>query len=263
MPVAPHLPGRPILIAIPQTIYDPPPPTPGWPRASAFFLYAARQIRHNPSPCEEPEGGRVDTRLMLRSILVAVGLTVGLAVIFAIAILLVNRTEKGGDGISSGTGSGTDSGPCQFSGASPMLTVYQAPITDATQQEARLSGSDLYLVSQTHGQYLLIQLRDGRTAWADKRTGMLEGNCNDVPVDDTPLTGFPTLCTFTNTTSVPLYDNSKLTGAIGSVAPGIYPLIGINQNRYYLYLDANQGGWVLGSMGLVQGNCMTLPARPG
>jgi hypothetical protein len=209
----------------------------------------------------------VDPRLMLRSIVVAVGLTIGLGVIFAIAILLVNRAGKDGSGTNSGTGSGTGSspsnGPCQFAGASPMMTVYQAPITDATQQEARLSGSDLYPVSQTRGQYVLIQLRDGRTAWADKRAGTLEGNCKDVPVDDTPLTGFPTLCTFTNTTSVPLYDNSMLTGAIGSVAPGTYPLIGINQNRYYLYLDVNQGGWVLGSMGFVQGNCMTLPARPG
>jgi hypothetical protein len=209
----------------------------------------------------------VDPRLMLRSIVVAVGLTIGLGVIFAIAILLVNRAGKDGSGTNSGTGSGTGSspsnGPCQFAGASLMMTVYQAPITDATQQEARLSGSDLYPVSQTRGQYVLIQLRDGRTAWADKRAGTLEGNCKDVPVDDTPLTGFPTLCTFTNTTSVPLYDNSMLTGAIGSVAPGTYPLIGINQNRYYLYLDVNQGGWVLGSMGFVQGNCMTLPARPG
>jgi hypothetical protein len=209
----------------------------------------------------------VDTRLMLRSIVVAVGLTIGLGVIFAIAILLVNRAGKDdggtGSGTSGSTGGSTSNAPCQFAGASPMLTVYQAPITDATQEEARLSGSDLYPVSQTHGQYVLIQLRDGRTAWADKRAGTLEGNCNDVPVDDTPLTGFPTLCTFTNTTSVPLYDNSILTGAIGSVAPGTYPLIGINQNRYYLYLDVNQGGWVLGSMGLVQGNCITLPARPG
>jgi hypothetical protein len=201
----------------------------------------------------------VDTRLMLRSIVVAVALTIGLGVIFAVVILLVNRAGKDNGGTPSSTSIPSNTS-CQFTGASPLLTVYKAPITDATQQEARLSGSDLYPVSQTRGQYVLIQLRDGRTVWADTRDGRLEGNCTNVPVDDRPLTAFPTLCTFAVTTSVPLYDNSMLTGAIGSVAPGTYA---INQNRYYLYLDTNQGGWVLGSMGFVQGNCMTLPARPG
>jgi hypothetical protein len=197
----------------------------------------------------------VDTRLMLRSIVLAVGLTIGLGVIIAIAILLVNRPGKSGGGSSST--------PCQFTGTSAILTVYRAPVADATQEDARLPGSDPYLVTQTHGEYVLIQLRDGRTAWADERAGTLEGNCKNVPVDDTPLTAFPTLCTFTNTTSVPLYRDSALTGEIGSVEPGTYPLIGINQARYYLYLNANQGGWVLGAMGLIQGNCAMLPARPG
>lgn len=201
----------------------------------------------------------MDTRLMLRSIALAVGLTLGLGVIFAVAVLLVNRAGNG-DG---GTGGGAGSIPCQFTGTSGVLTVYQAPITDATQEKARLPGNGHYPVNQTHGEFLLLQLNDGRTAWADMRTGTLEGNCKNVPVDETPLTGFPTLCTFTNTTNVPLYRDSALTGVIGSVAPGVYPLIGISQTRYYLYLDANQGGWVLGSTGLIQGNCTMLPARPG
>jgi hypothetical protein len=196
---------------------------------------------------------------MLRSIALAVGLTLGLGVILAVAILLANRAGNSG----GGTGGGTQSAPCQFIGSSATLIVYQAPVTDATQEKARLPGSNSYPVSQTHEEHVLIQMRDGRTAWADKRAGTLQGNCKNIPVDDTPLTAFPTLCTFTNTTGVPLYRDSVLTGAIGSVTPGTYPLIGINQTRYYLYLDANQGGWVLGSMGLIQGNCALLPARPG
>jgi hypothetical protein len=40
-------------------------------------------------------------------------------------------------------------------------------------------------------------------------------------------------------------------------------LIGLNRDRYYLYLDANQGGWLLGSAGQLQGNCVMLPLRPG
>lgn len=198
----------------------------------------------------------MDTRLMVRSIALAVGLTLGLGVILALAIFLVNRA-------GNGNGGSTRNAPCQFTGANAILTVYQAPITDATQEKARLSGSEQYPVTQTRGQHLLIELRDGRTAWADKRDGTLKGNCKNVPVDNTPLTSFPTLCTFTNTTNVPLYGNAALTGVIGSVASGSYPLIGFNQNRYYLYLDFNQGGWVLGSMGLIQGNCVMLPARPG
>jgi hypothetical protein len=196
---------------------------------------------------------------MLRSIAVAIGLTLGLGVIFAVTILLVNRTGNSGGGTS---GNATPT-PCQFTSSGAILTVYQAPVTDATQALARLPGSESYPVSKTRGEYVLITLHDGRTAWADKRTGTLQGGCRNVPVDDMPLTSFPGLCTFTNTTDVPLFRDSGLTGAIGSVVPGVYPLIGINQTHYYLYQDTNQGGWVLGSMGFVQGNCAMLPARPG
>jgi hypothetical protein len=215
------------------------------------------QIGHNPPARYDLKGGFVNARLMIRSIALAVGLTLGLALVLAIAILLINQVGKGK------SGGGNPNTPCQFTGKNPILTVYQAPITDATQEKARLSGSEHYPVIKQRSDHLLIQLRDTSTAWADRRDGTLEGNCKNVPVDDTPLTGFPTLCTFTNTLDVPLYSSAALTNVIGTVSPGTYALIGFNQNRYYLYLDTNQGGWVLGSAGLRQGNCIMLPARPG
>jgi hypothetical protein len=62
---------------------------------------------------------------------------------------------------------------------------------------------------------------------------------------------------------VSLHSSATLTTVIGTLTPGTYPLIGFNRDRYYLYLDANQGGWILGSTGQLQGNCVMLPARPG
>lgn len=199
----------------------------------------------------------MNTRLMLRSIVIAVGLTFGLGLLFALAILIARQVDDNG-----GDNNGGDKS-CRFTGTSEILTVYQAPVTDATQHLARLSGVEAYPVVQQRTQHVLIQLRDSRTAWVDRRSGTLAGDCSSIPVDNTPLEGFPTLCTFTSPVSVPLYSNSALTGQVGTLPPGTFPLIGVNRDRYYVYLDANQGGWVLGNAGVVAGNCVMVPARPG
>lgn len=204
----------------------------------------------------------MSSRLMIKSIAIAFGMTFGLGLLFAAAILLANRDNDNNEDNGSSNGSNSTQA-CQFSAANTILTVYQAPVTDATQEKARLPGSEKYPVIKQRGQHLLIQLRDGRTVWADRREGRLEGKCSNIPVDDTALSAFPTLCIFTNTANISLYSSAALTTVIGTLPPGTYPLIGFNQDRYYLYLDANQGGWILGSAGQRQGNCVMLPARPG
>jgi hypothetical protein len=198
---------------------------------------------------------------MIKSIAIAIGLTFGLGLLFAAAILLANR--GGGGNNNNNNQGGSTSQPCQFAATNAILTVYQAPVTDATQEKARLSGTEKYPVIKQRVNHLLIQLRDESFVWADRRDGKLEGRCGNIPVDDTPLTAFPTLCTFTNVAEVPLYTSAALSSVISNLPPGTYPLIGFNRDRYYLYLDVNQGGWILGSAGQLQGNCVMLPARPG
>jgi hypothetical protein len=192
---------------------------------------------------------------MVRSIGIAVALTFCLGLALAAAILVVNEIDSEDGGLINR--------PCRFAGNGSILTVYQAPISDATQERARVSGSDTYRVTAQRTQHVLIELRDQRTAWADRRDGSLQGQCDDVPTDNTPLGAFPTLCTLTTSITMPVYQNAALSVPLGTLPPGTYPLIGLNRDRVYIYLDTNQGGWVLSQVGQLQGNCVMLPARPG
>jgi hypothetical protein len=213
---------------------------------------------------------------MVRSVGIAVALTFGLGLIMVLAALLFDQlggSDSGGDEDDNGGGSstpGNNSGgsglqttPCRFVSSTALLIVYNAPVSDITQEKARLPGGEAYLISQQRERHVLIQLRDGRLAWADRREGNVAGDCSLTPVDTTPLEAFPTVCAFIAPNEIPRYGNAALTSVIGTVRPGTYPLIGFNRDRYYLFQEEGLSGWVLGTSGQIRGNCTLLPARPG
>jgi len=151
---------------------------------------------------------------------------------------------------------------CQFTAASERLIVYQAPIQAPLQQKALVLGGETYPIIKQNNGYYLLQLADGDSGWANSQDGTTEGDCEDIPIDDTPLVDFPTMCVFTNPQEAALYSKPDLVNAIGTASPGTYVIESTTGNQYYIALDENYSGWVAVADGQIAGDCDSLPVAP-
>ena len=104
---------------------------------------------------------------------------------------------------------------CQFTGALATLTIHRAPLTHASQVKAQLPGGTPYAVQSQHGEHFLIAIDHAYGGWADRRSGMLSGDCGNIPVDRTPLSEFPTVCMFTAEVDVPAFWDADMTLPFG------------------------------------------------
>jgi hypothetical protein len=152
---------------------------------------------------------------------------------------------------------------CQFTAASEQLIVYQAPIQAPSQRKAAVLGGETYPIIKQNDGYYLLQLAEGDSGWANSQDGTTEGDCEDIPIDDTPLADFPTVCAFTNPQEVALYSTPDLVNAMGTVSPGTYLIESTTGNQYYIGLDKNYSGWVAVADGQIAGDCASLPVAPG
>lgn len=152
---------------------------------------------------------------------------------------------------------------CQFTALSERLMVYQVPIQALSQQKVAVLGGETYPIIKQNKGYYLLQLADGDSGWVNSQDGTTEGDCGDIPIDTTPLAGFPTVCAFTNPQEVALYSKPDLVTVIGAASPGTYLIESTTGNQYYIVLDENYSGWVAVADGQTAGDCASLPVAPG
>ncbi len=244
------------------------------PRAFSAARRAASAASRNRS--REPLDGvatdpeTVRPALLARSVIGAILIALVLGLTFAAAIMISNHAKTKDDtppatseGGSPAQGATTAAGPCTFSGVPATVSLYYAPISDATQFKVTVPGNQPYPVIQQHGDHVLLQINTQDTAWADRSVGTFSGNCENVPVDQTPIGAYPTVCSLTSPTETLLYNDPTFTTAIGTVPSGSHAVTAFTGGSYYLWLDDTYAGWVSGAGSTISGSCSNLPAKPG
>lgn len=193
------------------------------------------------------------------SVMAAVAIVIVLAVVLLVTMLL----SRGGEIIEETVESAEEAEPtdCTFTGLAGQLMVYQAPVAVPSQQQVTVLGSENYpIVSQRDDMYL-IQFSDS-SGWVLGPEGTLQGDCEDIPRDDRPLSEFPTVCTVTTEAAKPLYSEIELVNEMQTLQPGTYVVDAIENDRYLVLLDDGIAGWILSGEGQLIGACDVLANPP-
>ncbi len=180
------------------------------------------------------------------SILVAIAIVFCLGIMLAMMVVVFHGPDEN-DGQSTG---------CIFTSSADQITLYDAPISAPSRQYTMLPGGEVAypIVEQNRGYYLL-QPADDLAGWVDSRTGVVDGDCDEIPVDETSLAEFPSVCAFITANDTVLYAESDLLTPLATLLPGAYLIEAIDGDRYYMVLDDGTGGWVLSLGGELSGNC--------
>ncbi len=201
----------------------------------------------------------IQPRRLLGSVMAAVALMFCLG-LGMIGVMMLGR---GMDAIQEIDAESNQQGECQFTGASEQLIVYQAPVPASSQQKAAVLGRETYpIISQNNGFYLL-QFAGDDSGWANSQDGTTVGNCGDIPVDDTPLAEFPSVCTFTSAQEIALYSEPDLVNAVETVPAGTYLIESTTGDQHYIVVDETYSGWVAAAAGQIAGACDALPGAAG
>ena len=152
---------------------------------------------------------------------------------------------------------------CTFTPTAEGAKLYHAPLTDPAQEKSALVVGQGYLVQRQHTEHFYVTLDGLNGGWVDRRSGMLSGNCNALPVDSTSLSDFPTVCTLTSTERTSLFNDSALIQAKSQLDAGTYVVTQQTGGAYYVRLGHAFGGWVLSSAGSLSGACDTIPPVSG
>lgn len=201
----------------------------------------------------------IQPRHLARSIIIAVTLMfcLGMGVI---SIMLLGRGEGA---IEEAESEPEENTACGFTVIPEQLMVYQAPIQAHSQEKAVVPGGETYPIIKQNTGYYLLQLTDDDSGWVNSQAGATQGDCNDIPLDETSLADFPTVCAFTNSQEVVLYSEPELVNSIGTVPSNTYLIESAAANGYYIVLNDQYSGWVAAADGEVVGACQTLPGTPG
>jgi hypothetical protein len=148
---------------------------------------------------------------------------------------------------------------CTFTPTAEGAKLYHAPLTDPAQEKSALVVGQGYLVQRAHTEHFYITLDGINGGWVDRRSGVLSGDCDAVPVDNTSLADFPTVCTLTSINAIPFYVDSALTQSQNALAAGTYIVTQQTVSAYHVRLDHAFGGWVPVSAGTLNGACDALP----
>jgi hypothetical protein len=185
------------------------------------------------------------------SILAAIVLVICLGLGTTAMILLI----RGEDAIENTESDSEEATACEFTSQIDPLYLYHAPVGAPSQQKTSVPGREGYPIIKQNRGYYLVQAGDDLTGWAYSRDGTVNGECDDIPVDETALIDFPTVCAFTNTGEVMMYSEADLTNPVGAVPPGTHLVEVINADRYYLIVSENISGWVIATDGQLSGAC--------
>jgi hypothetical protein len=203
----------------------------------------------------------IQPRRLVESVMAAVALMLCLG-LGLIGVLIAGR---GADAIQEADSADSEaqSANCQFAGVSEQLVVYQVPAPAPSQRKAVVLGGETYPIISQHNGFYLLQLADGDSGWVSSQDGTIGDNCGDIPVDDTPLADFPSVCALTNTQDITLYSEPDLINAVGTVPAGSYLVESTAGSQYYIVVDETYSGWVAASDGQIAGACDALPTAPG
>lgn len=134
---------------------------------------------------------------------------------------------------------------CTFSGVAGDLTVYAAPFEAPSQARSIVLGGVDYPVLRQHDDMYLVELPSGETGWMRGENGTLQGDCDDIPQDDQPLSAYPSVCAVQTESDVTLYADLDLLTEIQTLSPGTYYVEAIENDRYFILLDEETGGWMV------------------
>lgn len=150
---------------------------------------------------------------------------------------------------------------CQFI-VSPTLEyapVYSAPLSDSSQLIGYASVGFSYPILVQNGFHYQIQF-EGQNAWVDRRSGVVNRECVDIPIDTAPLSDFETICMMTTTREVYTFaDQTRQTQMDLLPANTSLPITQVGASGYYVLIDAARGGWLSDDAGTITGDCDYLP----
>jgi hypothetical protein len=183
--------------------------------------------------------------ISLRSILIVLGLMASNTVISP-AFLPVSAQET-----------------CTFTGAPGLdsIPLYHAPLTHPSQQKEQILPGASYPVVMKNGAHFYITLDHAYGGWVDRRSGLLSGPCDQIPVDTTPLAGYPTICLFTNPAVLQLYNEPVLSTLNGTLPAGHYVVVQRSTVSYRVLLDDTFSRWVSAGGGQLSASCTSLPSE--
>lgn len=148
---------------------------------------------------------------------------------------------------------------CTFTVGADPAPIYHAPLADPAQQTSILPpGASYPVISKSGPQYdalFLIAFDDAFTGWVDPRSGTVNGPCDAVPIDDTPLIAYPTICTLTAASPIPFFDDAALSLSNGALDPGTYVVTRRTEDALFVRLDHAMGGYVFTSAGTLSAAC--------
>jgi hypothetical protein len=153
-------------------------------------------------------------------------------------------------------------GDCLFTPTVDPTPLYHAPMTDPGQQKGLIPAGTPHPVTSQSGEHFYLYVDDEIQGWVDRRSGMLSGECNGLPVDPRPLTEYPTICTLITAAAQPQYSTADLEGFQGTLPPGIHIVIQQTPSAYLVRLDHAYALWVASSAGTLSGACAELPSAP-
>lgn len=154
---------------------------------------------------------------------------------------------------------------CRFTNTTPQdIPIYSAPVS-AELVEIDLMADSLQLtVTKIRNTHVFVRIRSNYGGWVDRDFGVLTGNCDDIPLDETPLSEFSTLCLYRPTERTTLYADSELTQPRDSLqTDGVYVITGQTQTAYTIYISELITGYADKSKGLARGACGLLPMVEG
>jgi ABC-type antimicrobial peptide transport system permease subunit len=150
---------------------------------------------------------------------------------------------------------------CRFTNTTPQnIPVYSAPFSAELLQIDVAVDSVQLTVTEIRSTHVFVILRGNYGGWVERDFGVLTGNCDEFPMDETPLTEFSTVCFFRPTEPTTLYRDSSLQEAVQGLVPAdSYVIIGQTDNTYQIRISSLIGGFADKTKGLTRGACGLVP----
>ncbi len=183
-------------------------------------------------------------------------------VVFVIAVVAVMFMLSGGDDESTApTPDSTTPGACEFAATDPDTPVYSAPLSDPSQLLTAIQPGTVYAPTQQRGTHFLVAYSDTGSGWVDRRTGILNGDCDSLPQDTRPLTEYGTLCVLTTSETLPTYTEPALVRASDTslISGTAYLVLRRSNINYGIMLDSGATVWVDANRAQITGACDGLP----
>lgn len=197
-------------------------------------------------------------RTNLLVVLMAISMVlIGMLLLGASAYLFVSDDENG-EVVQAADQVGT---ACTFTGTWDGLVVYTAPLTDTTRVLDTIREDVAYPVQERRADHVLIEFDASKTGWVDRADGVLDGACDRVPLNTTPLAELDTTCVVSVVEGHTFYEDAALQTEAGTLPAGDYAGLRFTGSAYRLSLDGAYGRWIAAeNVAVVRGDCARLPA---